>query len=377
MGARADSVPRSVDCLLVSPADPLTRRMRAGPLQRFRHPPPGFRYVPATDRIPIPASSGEYRFTAANVGLTTLKFAVEHLVPLDQRRCSLVHSFFWDVRKFVRPWVHESDQSFGQFLSGYNNVGGFVKRRVTEGYSSYLNSRGCIGVVTWSRWAKIGYVEDGVDGSKVFVIPPPFPRVNDRKPHDGCNVLFTGRDFARKGGDIALKAFSGVAAPGCRLFFIGRVEDQRFRKIIRDDPRIVHLERPSAETLWREVWPLIDVFALPTRADAFAVTVIDAMRRGIPVISTRLPAIAEVVEDGRSGLLPAAGDGGGFADCLRRLVEDPELRLKMGAEAGHRAEALFAPDAINRRLSKVYSLGRLDLEERERTRSALSAEMRN
>ena len=341
-------------CLLVSPLDPISGRLRTGPAQRLKYPPPGVRYTVATDRVSIPTSTGEYKFSPVNVGLTALKFAVEHAFPLDQKGKSIIHTFFWDVRKLVRPWFHESDQSFGQFLSGYNNVGRFVKRWVLEGSSSYWNSRGCYGVITWSNWSKRGFVEDGVDQAKVSVIPPPFHVREETTPHAGCNVLFVGRDYHRKGGDVVLRAFRALGDMGCRLVYVGKVEGKSAREAISSDPRIKHMERPSSRTLMEEVWPTIDVLALPTRADAFATTLVEAMARGIPVVSSRVQAIPEMVEDGVSGLLSDPGDEAGFLEDLGKLVESPEERRRMGGKAKERATSLFSPEKVNRSLMEVY-----------------------
>ena len=344
---------RRLECLLVSPSDPITGKPRAGPLRRYRHPPPGVRYMHVTDRVAIPTSTGQYSFSPLNVGLAAVKFALEHAFPFDYRGASLVHTFFWDVRKFMVPWVHESDQSLGQFLSGYNNVGGFVRKSVTEGYASYLNSRGCAGVVTWTNWARRGFVEDGIDPEKVFVIPPPFEPVDDAKPHAGCNVLFLGRDFTRKGGDLVLRAFSRVDAPGARLVYVGRAEGG-FRRAVSADRRIDYKERPTNEALAGEIWPFVDILALPTRADAFAMTVAEAMSRGIPVVATSLPPIAEVVEDGKSGYLYPPGDVEGLAEGMSRLAGDPALRERMGREGMERVKELFDPARVAERLMEVY-----------------------
>ena len=340
-------------CLLISPADPLTRRPRAGPLRRFLNPPPGVEYTHVTDRVSVPTSTGQYRFSPANVGLAAVKFALEHAFPVDDAGYSIVHTFFWDVRKFTIQWVHESDQSLGQYLTGYNNVRGFVKRAITDGYSSYLNSRRCAGIVTWTGWAKKGFEEDGVDPGKVTVIPPPFEPISVSRPHDGCNILFVGRDFARKGGDVMLKAFASIDAPGCRLNYVGRAEGRALR-VVEGDRRISYFERPSNKTLAEEIWPYADILALPTRADAFAMTVAEAMSRGIPVVSSSIPPIAEVVEDGESGYLAPVGDVAGFAERLARLAADPPMRSKMGARAQERVKTLFSPEVVGRRLMGVY-----------------------
>ena len=340
-------------CLLISPADPLTRRPRAGPLRRYLHPPPGVVYTHVTDRISVPTSTGRYAFSPVNIGLAAVKFALEHALPLDESHASIVHTFFWDVRRFTIPWVHESDQSLGQYLTGYNNIGGFVKKALTEGYSSYLNSRGCAGVVTWTRWAKAGFEEDGVDPERVSVIPPPFRAISDRRRHEGCNVLFIGRDYLRKGGDVMLRAFGRVDSPGCRLFYVGEA-DARGSKLIRDDHRIARLDRPSSRALSDEVWPVTDVLALPTRADAFAMTVAEAMSRGIPVVTSSIPSIAEVVEDGVSGFLAPVGDEQRFVERLGRLCGDPALRARVGSSAQKRVETLFSPSLLGRRMLDVY-----------------------
>lgn len=344
---------RRLKVLLVSPADPLTGKPRAGPLRRFHHPPPGVQYAHATDRVAVPTSTGQYLFSPVNVGLSAVKFAFEHAFPLDYQGASLVHTFFWDIRKFTVPWVHESDQALGQYLTGYNNIRGFIRNVVTEGYSSYLNSRGCAGVVTWTEWAKRGFAEDGVDASKVFVVPPPFEVVSDAKPHGGCNILFLGRDFTRKGGDIMLRAFRGIDAPDCRLTYVGRA-DEGARKTMATDRRVDYYERPTGTVLAEEIWPRVDILALPTRADAFAMTVAEAMSRGIPVVATGIPSIMEVVEDGESGLLFPLGDEARFAEELGRLAGDRSLRRRLGLKGQERVSRLFSPSAIGDRLIEVY-----------------------
>jgi glycosyltransferase involved in cell wall biosynthesis len=344
---------RRLRCLLISPADPLTRRPRAGPLRRLLHPPPGISYLHATDRVAIPTSTGQYGFTPVNIGLSALKFAVEHSFPLDQSKADIAHTFFWDVRKFTVPWVHESDQSLGQFLGGYTNIGGFVRRVSTEGYSSYLNSRGCAGVVTWTEWAKKGFVEDGVDKERIFVVPPPFGTISDAKGHEGCNILFLGRDYFRKGGDLMLRTFRSVDSPGVSLRYVGKAGSGAAGLIERDS-RIVYQEAPSIGVLERDIWPVVDIFALPTRADAFAMTIVEAMSRGIPVVASALPSIAEVVEDGVSGFLFRVGDNAKFLDSLNRLAVDGSLRRKIGAAARERVKTLFSPSSVGKRLLEVY-----------------------
>jgi glycosyltransferase involved in cell wall biosynthesis len=81
------------------------------------------------------------------------------------------------------------------------------------------------------------------------------------------------------------------------------------------------------------------VFALPCRRlpngdqDGLPNVILEAMAHGLPVVSTRLDGIAEAIVQGDSGFLADQDDPAGFAEHLGRLIEDVELRGRIG-EAG-------------------------------------------
>jgi glycosyltransferase involved in cell wall biosynthesis len=64
----------------------------------------------------------------------------------------------------------------------------------------------------------------------------------------------------------------------------------------------------------------------------------EAMATGLPVVSSALMGVPELVEDGVTGLLVTSGREGELAAALRRLAEDPEMRRRLG-EAGRRKVA--------------------------------------
>ena len=79
------------------------------------------------------------------------------------------------------------------------------------------------------------------------------------------------------------------------------------------------------------VYAASDVVALTSANEGTPVTVIEALAAGVPVVSTDVGGVADVVDDGRSGLLAAAGDVEGIATALEQLGANPELRERMGA----------------------------------------------
>jgi phosphatidyl-myo-inositol dimannoside synthase len=91
------------------------------------------------------------------------------------------------------------------------------------------------------------------------------------------------------------------------------------------------------------------VFALPSRTsvdppqgEGFGLVYIEAGAAGLAVVAERAGAIPEVVADGESGLLIEPGDIYGLSDALTRLLRDPELAERLGAEGRRRASTVFS-----------------------------------
>ena len=89
--------------------------------------------------------------------------------------------------------------------------------------------------------------------------------------------------------------------------------------------------------------------------ESFGIVALEAAAAGKPAIVSDIGGLKDVVVDGETGYLAAPGDSGSLRRALRRLIEDPALRERMGRAAIERA-ATFGPDAVVPRFEAAYEL---------------------
>jgi glycosyltransferase involved in cell wall biosynthesis len=79
------------------------------------------------------------------------------------------------------------------------------------------------------------------------------------------------------------------------------------------------------------LYAALDIFVLPSEHEPWGLAVNEAMCAGLPVVvSQGVGCVADLVRDGVNGYTPAAGDIGGLARALQRLIEDEDLRERQG-----------------------------------------------
>lgn len=203
-------------------------------------------------------------------------------------------------------------------------------------------------VVTWSTWAKNGLIHGyGVAPERIHVIPPgvwcerwvtPDPGVVTRGADAIVRILFVGADLARKGGDFLLQAFAELRAEHGAA-----VELHLVTKSAVAPSSGVHVYAdlsPNSDEL-KALYHRCDVFCLPTRGDCLPMVLSEAGATGLPLVSTGVAAIPEIVKDGATGLVVPAADAGALAAALSKLVTDEPLRRQMGARARTLVEESF------------------------------------
>jgi glycosyltransferase involved in cell wall biosynthesis len=187
----------------------------------------------------------------------------------------------------------------------------------------------------------------------VHVIPNATPTLpGGRSPLESPVVVAVGRLHPIKGFDRLIRAFAAVAAqhPAWRLRICGSGGERRALKAliaelglgshVRLAGRVAHIEGELERA---------SIFVLSSRAEGLPLALLEAMSKGMPVVSFACPTgPPAMIAHGVDGLLVPNGDVAALAAAITALIEDEPLRRRLGAGAVRKAEC-FGLDAVGER----------------------------
>jgi len=189
-----------------------------------------------------------------------------------------------------------------------------------------------------------GYLDKIVvipNGINVEEVTTPLTKEKSRDilglPQNSKFILFFGSLVEYKGPDILLKAFKLVkkAVPSVKLIFAGRGHMDNQLKVtakqmnISDDVIFTGFVEDSEKPLY---YKAADIFCLPstTLAESFGIVNLEAMAAGIPIVSSNLGGIPDIVKNGENGLLAEPNNVEMVAENLIKLLKDDKVREEMG-----------------------------------------------
>jgi len=97
------------------------------------------------------------------------------------------------------------------------------------------------------------------------------------------------------------------------------------------------------------------IFCLPSYAEGFPMAVLDAWAYGIPVVTTPVGGIPDIVHDGINGLLFQPGDIKMLSQQLEKLIKDKSLRECLVSESDKLVRDVLDINVINKELGRIYS----------------------
>lgn len=196
----------------------------------------------------------------------------------------------------------------------------------------------------WSNWAKHSAIRDyGIAANNVIVNPPgikldfwkPAPERVARDASQARRILFVGGDFRRKGGHVLLDWFRHQPAGAYTLHIVTRepVETAPGLQIYRD-------MQPNSTNLLG-LYHQSDLFVLPSLGECFGIATIEAMGAGLPVITSDVGGVADIVEVGRNGLIVPSNNPQELGQAITAMFADEQRRVAMGTQSRVLAEQRF------------------------------------
>ncbi len=178
-----------------------------------------------------------------------------------------------------------------------------------------------------------------------------------RAAHHRPVVLFVGRLVYYKGVDVLVRAIAEVDAD---LVLVGRGPLEHQLRVLAAQlgatERLTFLPYLESDdlTAW---YHAADLLCLPSvaRAEAFGLVQLEAQAAGTPVVSTRLATgVPFVNRNNVTGFTVTPGDPEALAAAMRRLLEDEQLRLRLGRQARDRVRRQFTSELMVKRTVDVY-----------------------
>jgi glycosyltransferase involved in cell wall biosynthesis len=205
--------------------------------------------------------------------------------------------------------------------------------------------------IALSAFAKSKFVAGGLPKDRIVIKPNFALDLSLTGSTVRAGALYVGRLSAEKGIDTLLRAWNGLQVP---LRVVGdgplreSVENATSPSLVAfgwKTPAEVALEMSqSAFLVMPSVWP-----------ESFPMAIVEAFCQGLPVIASRVGSLAEIIEDGATGLLFSLKDPDDLATKVRWAHYHPEAMRMMGTNARKVYEEKYSPAVNFRQLTKIYA----------------------
>lgn len=256
-----------------------------------------------------------------------------------------------------------------RIVSTKHNDDTFRRLPGIRGLNRCNNRRACA-LIAISDWvARFVHEVEGVPTEKITTIHYGIddPGIGAGNPDERreCGIADTvvvlgiiARLVRQKGHRDLLDACAQLQREGIRfeLLIVGQgpLERDLQRRVARlrlEDVVRFAGYRPDVYTVLRG----IDVFVHPSLWEGFGLSILEAMAAARPIVATRVSAIPELVEPETSALLVSPGDPACLAAALKRCIQDPALRARLGSAARQRWQKHFSREKMVERTLHFYA----------------------
>jgi len=184
-------------------------------------------------------------------------------------------------------------------------------------------------------------------------------RVTNNVEPENIVLVFLGSITKRKGFDILARAFEKLVRdnPELRLWVIGPISNSENQNINNHEvqeitspllalkEKVTYFGKVIDRPRLAKILNAGDIFVFPSIREGFGIAPGEAMACGLPVVISKIPGVTDLmVVEGETGLFCEPGDTEGLTTAIRKLILDPGLRKRMGAEGRKRIVERFGWD---------------------------------
>lgn len=200
-----------------------------------------------------------------------------------------------------------------------------------------------------------------VPHDRVMICPngiPDIDRPTHRIPHECPQVLFLSNLIRSKGVLTLLDALALLKQYDLHCVIAGAPGDIsveqlqieiRHRGIQNMVNYVGHANSEQKSVLFEQS----DMFVHPTEDDCFPLVLLEAMRSGVPCVTTSEGAISDMVVNGETGWIVEKQNPNALADKMKWLINNPQESRKMGVAGRNRYEQKYTSDMFERRIAEI------------------------
>lgn len=216
-------------------------------------------------------------------------------------------------------------------------------------------------IIVNSDWSREALISEGVLPAKIEILPlafEPEPEslasenrqspIGNRQSNAPLRVLWLGQVNVRKGIHYLMAAARLLERENIQFDVVGPVNI--LPGAVAAAPRNMTFHGPVSRDRAADWYRQSDVFVLPTLSDGFALTQLEAMAHGLPVITT--PNCGRVVESGKTGFIIPVRDAQALAKAVLCFVSSPGLVSEMGSQCREAVQG-YSIDAYGQRLVEI------------------------
>lgn len=237
------------------------------------------------------------------------------------------------VRKCYRNSISQSAVLVG--MLGTHRVLGTYRDKVTR-------------YIALNEFCRDKFIEGGLPPERIVVKPNfvSIPHASERARSGG---LFVGRLSEEKGVAVLCRALRALPTIGIDVIGIGPAETEMKEC---DGVHLMGWQDPEAvyQVMRRKAYLILPSISY----ENFPRTLVEAFACGLPVIASRLGAMAELIEDGRTGMLFDARSPQDLAEKIAWAEQNPAALREMGVAARKEYEAKYTPDRNYEQLIDIY-----------------------